>query len=225
MAFIFGLVTSLHCTLMCAPLQAVVLGKWLGGSNPGRVLIYHGGRILTYVILGVMIGFIGNSIGIQNWQKEFSLLAGLSLLIGYFSIRLLRWDQRINSMITPWLIRLQSRNYQRRNSWRFFIGGSINGLLPCGMVYAALIPAAATGYPDLAGLAMAMFGLGTLPLLLGLNLTSNRLFHTYPRLFSKLIPISVIFVAAILILRGMELGIPFLSPELPLDTNSVEACK
>ncbi len=225
MAFILGLATSLHCTLMCAPLQAVVLGKWLGGGKIGRILIYHGGRILTYVIMGVFIGIIGNSLGVQSWQKEFSLLAGLSLLLGYFSIRILRWDQRMNNIITPWLIRLQSRNYQRKNNWRFLIGGSINGLLPCGMVYAALIPAAATGYPDLAGIAMGMFGLGTLPLLAGLNLTSNRFFQSHPRLFSQLIPVSVILVAAILILRGMELGIPFLSPELPLDSNSVEACK
>ena len=225
MAFIFGLVTSLHCTLMCAPLQAVVLGKWLGGRSPGRLLLYHSGRILTYVAMGVLIGLIGNSIGIQTWQKEFSLLAGLSLLLGYFTVRLLRWDQRINGFITPWLIRLQSRNYQRKNRWRFLIGGSINGLLPCGMVYAALIPAAATGYPDMAGLAMAMFGLGTLPLLIGLNLTSNRFFSAYPGLFSKLIPISVVFVSAILILRGMELGIPYLSPELPVDMTSGEVCR
>lgn len=224
MAFIFGLVTSMHCTLMCAPLQAVVMGKWLGGNSTGKVLLYHFGRISTYVIMGVLIGFVGNSIGIQSWQKEFSLLAGLSLLLGYFSIRLLRWDRRINSLITPWLIRIQSRNYQRKNSMRYLVGGSINGLLPCGMVYAALIPAAATGYPDLAAAAMALFGLGTLPLLLGINLTSNRFFNAHPALFNKLIPLSVVFVSAILILRGMELGIPYLSPELPVDAASVEVC-
>ncbi len=225
MAFIFGLVTSLHCTLMCAPLQAVVMGKWLGGGSAGKVILYHSGRILTYAAMGILIGLIGNSIGLQSWQKEFSILAGLSLLLGYFSIRILRWDQRINSLITPWLIRLQSRNYQRKNNWRFLVGGSINGLLPCGMVYAALIPAAATGSPHLAGLAMAMFGLGTLPLLIGLNLTSNRFFTSHPALFSKLIPLSVIFVSALLIMRGMELGIPYLSPELPIDSASVQACE
>lgn len=209
---------------MCAPLQAVVMGKWLGGGSASKIFLYHGGRILTYVAMGILIGFIGNSIGIQTWQKEFSLLAGLSLLLGYFSIRVLRWDQRINGFLTPWLIRLQSRNYQRKNNWRFLIGGSLNGLLPCGMVYAALIPAAATGYPDMAGLAMLMFGLGTLPLLIGLNLSSNRFFASNPGLFSKLIPLSVVFVSVILILRGMELGIPFLSPELPVDAVSAEVC-
>ncbi len=224
MAFILGLVTSLHCTLMCGPLQAVVMGKWLGGGSLSKVLLYHSGRILTYIAMGLLIGLIGNFIGIQTWQKEFSLIAGLSLLLGYFSIQFLRWDKRINGLITPWLMRIQSKNYQRQSKFKFFVGGSINGLLPCGMVYAALIPAAATGYPGTAGLAMLMFGLGTIPLLVGINLTSNRLFNAHPRLLNKLIPLSVVFVAAILILRGMELGIPFLSPELPIDSPSAEVC-
>ena len=224
MAFILGLVSSLHCTLMCAPLQAVVMGKWLGGGSVLKVLLYHSGRILIYILLGILIGLIGNSIGVQSWQKEFSLIAGISILLAYVSMRMLRWDERLNSMITPWLIRMQSRNYQRKNSWRYLLGGAINGLLPCGMVYAALIPAAATGSVELSGIAMAMFGLGTLPMLIGLNLTSNRFIMSNPKLFNKLIPVSILFVSAILILRGMELGIPFVSPELPLDAASTEVC-
>lgn len=224
-AFTFGLISSLHCSLMCAPLQAVVMGQWLRNGKSSNWLLYHSGRIFTYSMLGLLIGLLGTAVGLPRWQSEFSIVAGLVLLFGYFGVKAMKWDRGLNRIITPFLIRLQPKLRSKKGSFWYFASGSLNGLLPCGMVYAALIPAAGTASLWQAGLAMAAFGAGTLPLLLSLNLAGNRFFLHQPRILNKLIPLTVILISSILILRGMDLGIPYLSPEMPVAGVAAEGCK
>ncbi|MDZ7847908.1 MAG: sulfite exporter TauE/SafE family protein [Owenweeksia sp.] len=99
-ALSFGLVSSLHCTIMCAPLQAVVMGQWLRSGKKANWLLYHSGRIFTYVTLGLGVGIVGTAMGVPTWQAEFTIIAGLLLLLGYFGFKTFQWDRQLYRLIT-----------------------------------------------------------------------------------------------------------------------------
>lgn len=224
LAFSFGLISSLHCLAMCGPLQAVVMGSWLKSKKRANWVIYHAGRISTYILLALIAALIGSSLGIPDWQGSFTIVAGLILILGYFGLKALTWDRKILALFNPLLKKIQGKAQGKTARAWYFSSGLANGLLPCGMVYAALIPA--LGLADLSSaiLYMLSFGLGTLPLLIGFNFFSNDLLLRFSPKLQKLIPISIILIGALLILRGMELDIPYLSPAAPKAAASIEAC-
>lgn len=224
LAFSLGLISSLHCVAMCAPLQAVVLGQWLKARSWPAYLLYHGGRFMTYALLGLLAATFGAALGIPRWQGEFSLIAGLLLLFGYFGFRFLGLDQKIMRLISPWLRRVQGQLRGGRRPLWLWLSGALNGLLPCGMVYAALLPAMGAEQPAQGALYMFFFGLGTLGLLLVFNLFSSQIWARYGSQLQALIPISIAVIALLLILRGLHLDIPYLSPALPKAGASIEHC-
>jgi sulfite exporter TauE/SafE len=209
---------------MCGPLQAVIMGQWLNGKTKGHWLLYHLGRISTYIIMALAVYALGSSIGLPKMQGSFTLIAGLSLLFGYFGLKALKWDRKAFQVLAPFLARGQRKVKGKKNSIWFLISGSLNGLLPCGMVYAALIPAIGLSQWSDVVFYMMAFGLGTLPLLLGFNLFSNTLLLKLGSHSRKLVPISIVFIACLLIVRGLELDIPYLSPALPKSGASLEVC-
>jgi len=223
-AFSFGLLSSLHCLGMCGPLQAVVMGQWLKSNRKSQWILYHLGRITTYVLLGLIAALFGSAIGIPQWQHEFTLAAGILLLFGYFGFKALQWDRKFSALLSPFLIRMQSQVKGKTGAQWFVLSGALNGLLPCGMVYAALLPATLAENPFSGMLYMLVFGLGTLPLLGSFNLFSNSIMARFAPQVNRLIPISVVLIATLLILRGLELDIPYLSPEMPKPNASVEHC-
>lgn len=225
-AFTLGLVSSLHCLGMCAPLQAVVMGQWLRSGKLYQALLYHGGRLATYALLGTAAALLGQWVGLPRWQGSFTIIAGLTLLLGYFGFKLLKWDRQFFALISPLLLRVQKRLRRRKgHAGLLALSGALNGLLPCGMVYAALLPAVTTGSVSLSALYMLAFGAGTLPLLLATHWVAGRLGSPLRQMGQHLIPLTVVLMSGLLILRGMELGIPFISPELAAGTQAGEACR
>ncbi len=224
LAFTFGLISSLHCLGMCGPLQAVVMGSWLKSKRRGNWFIYHSGRLSTYMALALIATLLGASMGIPDMQGSFTIIAGLILILGYFGLKVLSWDRKILAVFQPLLRQVQSKAQGKSAGTWYFVSGALNGLLPCGMVYAALVPAMALSNPAEGALYMLLFGAGTLPLLLGFNLFSNQLLLRFAPQLQKLIPISIVVIGALLILRGMELDIPYLSPAAPKPNASLESC-
>jgi len=225
MALTLGLVSSLHCVGMCAPLQAVVLQQWLRHGGRWQAVGYHAGRIATYVLMGLSAAFVGQAVGMPAWQNHFTILAGIALLVGYFLFRALRWDQQFYRLIGPWLMRLQKHLRQRPQSKGLVVlSGSINGLLPCGMVYAALLPAMTAPSLMGSGIFMLFFGLATLPALLAGQWFLARFAGPLRQMGPRLMPYTLLLVGGLLILRGMELGIPFLSPAAPAIGAVADGC-
>lgn len=222
LAFTFGLLSSAHCLAMCGPLQAVVMGQWLSSKSQYKWLTYHLGRLITYSILGLMAAFLGNAIGIPHLQSEFTIAAGLILLSGYFGMKLLKWDKKIFAQVMPILHQLKPKG--KKGVWFYYSSGALNGLLPCGMVYAALLPAASADELYNGAVYMLFFGLGTFPLLFVFNLFSNALMLRFGAHFQRLIPISVVLIALLLVLRGMQLDIPYISPPEQISSASAEGC-
>jgi len=211
-AFLLGLVGSLHCAAMCGPLVlAVPAAGHSRLSFTASRIIYHLGRIATYAAIGVLFGAVGKSFALVGLQRWLSILAGAAIFLG------LLMSSRLapNTPVARLVVRLKSmfgRLLRQRTIAAQFALGTINGLLPCGLVYIAAAGAAASGEVLGGAIYMAAFGAGTLPMMFGLGLAGARL--QFALRFRKLIPISVVVVAALLVLRGMSLGIPYLSPDI-----------
>ncbi len=213
-AFALGLLGSLHCAAMCGPLMLAlpapsgVAGRFLAGR-----IFYQLGRIATYCLLGVVAGLIGKSIFLAGLQRWLSIALGISILIGFLLSKKVALSAPVVRLVMQ-LKSAMSAQMRRRGFRSLILLGMLNGLLPCGLVYVAMAGAVSRG-SLLNGIAyMAMFGLGTLPTMLGISL-SGKLFPLSFRLkLRSAIPVGVCLLAGLLILRGMALGIPFVSPAL-----------
>ena len=212
-AFLLGLVGSVHCAIMCGPLvMAVSSGGRRGIPFVTARLVYNAGRISTYCAIGLLFGAVGKSFALVGIQRWLSLLAGAAILLGL----LLSTRFALKTPFAKFVLKLKSifgHLLQRRTLASQFLLGSLNGLLPCGLVYIAAAGAATTLSPFGGALHMAAFGAGTLPMMIGLGVASVRLRFMALR-FQKAIPICAMLVAILLLLRGMALGIPYLSPTL-----------
>jgi sulfite exporter TauE/SafE len=216
-AFLLGLAGSLHCAGMCGPLALTLPHP--GGGATGFVasrLAYNCGRIATYSVLGVIFGLLGKSLVLVGVQRWVSLGAGLLILAGL----LLSARAGVHApviRVVNWLKAGFGNLLQRRSLASLGLLGLLNGLLPCGLVYAACAGAAATGGLVLGVQYMALFGLGTLPLMLGISLSGAALSPKWRFKLQQLVPVSLALVAMLLILRGLALGIPYLSPDLAVN--------
>lgn len=226
-ALLLGLVSSLHCFGMCGPLQAAALGAFHKNVNTGYIALYHSTRILTYGVLGLLAGVIGKGVGLQSWQQETSILSGLLLLFAFAGFYILRLDKKLLKVLYPFISRLRTSLQKNKSARALYFSGSglINGLLPCGMVYLAIFPAMSSANLGVSFFYMILFGVGTLPLLILANVGALKFLHTRGKMVQKIIPAMVVITALLLILRGMDLGIPFVSPQQPVSGASTEVCE
>ncbi|HXJ61482.1 MAG TPA: sulfite exporter TauE/SafE family protein [Verrucomicrobiae bacterium] len=213
-AFLLGCAGSLHCAAMCGPLM-VALAKARPRTvraSTGRV-VYHLGRIGAYSLLGLVLGQAGRVMTLAGFQNWLSIGLGIGLLAGLvvaskvsLATPVWRWVALLKGGLGG-LLRRDALSAQA-------LMGALNGLLPCGLVYVAGAGATATGHALSGAASMAMFGLGTLPVMLSVHLAGQR--FPLPARFSlpNVTRVAVVLMAALLILRGLELGIPFLSPNL-----------
>ena len=213
-ALLLGLVGSLHCAGMCGPLALALptTGNARATFVLGRVA-YNVGRILTYCLLGAAFGLIGQTLAFAGFQRWVSLVAGSAILIGLLASSRFAVSVPVARAVA-WVKSGLSALLRRRSLASVFSLGVLNGLLPCGLVYAACAGAVATG-DLLSGVEyMAAFGFGTVPMMLGIGLVGQKLQFTLRFKLQRLIPACLALVAVLLILRGLSLGIPYLSPDL-----------
>ena len=219
-AFILGLVGSLHCAGMCGPLALALppAGNTTPACMLGRVA-YNLGRVVTYCVLGLVFGLVGATLWLAGIQRWVSIALGVALLLGLVaSRRVVAWNP-----VTSLVERLKapmSVLLRRRSLASLAVLGLLNGLLPCGLVYAACAGATATGGVLAGAQYMATFGAGTVPMMLALSL-SGKLVPVSLRLqLRKAIPVCLFLLGTLLILRGMSLDIPYLSPDLSAGSPS-----
>lgn len=221
-AFVLGLAGSLHCAAMCGPLALALPTAARNGLNlvVGRCA-YAVGRITTYCALGLVFGLAGRTLALAGIQRWVSIALGLTLLTGLFASRRLALWRPVTRLVEE-LKRVMARLLRRRSLAALALLGLLNGLLPCGLVYVACAGATATGGVASGAAYMAAFGLGTAPLMLAISF-SGRLLPLPVRLrLRAAIPVSVFLLGVLLILRGMSLGIPYVSPSIPY--GSVGCC-
>lgn len=212
-AFLLGIGGSLHCLGMCGPLiMAVPFPSGKGGLKWLSTLVYYLAKCLAYGSMGIFMGMFGKGISLINWQQGLSVVAGIIILVMAFIPAVLRkfkgtflFQKEFNNLF----VRLQ----QHPRLHYYFLLGFLNGFLPCGLVFTALTAAAVTAGPLPGFLFMVLFGLGTTPALATLSLFKTRIGLRFrPQLKKTALFISV-FLGLLLIIRGMNLGITYISPE------------
>ncbi len=219
---IIGFLGSVHCIGMCGPI-AIALPA--GFSSSLRLLLsrltYNVGRVLTYCALGAISGLLGKSIAMAGFQRSLSITAGALIALGVLlpvvaRRRLLPLDAL--PLVLDRVKSLWGRLFAKRTIWSVFVIGILNGFLPCGFLYVGLAASAATGGVVSATAYMALFGLGTVPAMLATSFFGGFLTVRVKQYLLKLMPATALVVAVLLILRGLSLGIPYISPILPSDS-------
>ena len=217
--FLFGLLGSFHCVGMCGAIALALPGQ--AGTLPlrhaGGRLLYNLGRVTTYATLGAGAGLVGHGLRLAGVQQSLSIASGILILL------LVAVPERYTSrMASPlglnrplvWVKATLGRLFQQPTLPALYATGLLNGLLPCGLVYLAL--AGALSAPGVAGAAayMACFGLGTLPLMFGLSLSGRLMPLVWRTRMRQAVPYVASVLAVLFIVRGLGLGIPYLSPQL-----------
>jgi len=211
-AFLMGLVGSLHCAGMCGPIAVALpyrTGMQTREETFFKILTYNTGRIITYSIMGLLFGMIGKSfftMGAQKWVLV--VLAVLLIIVALFSIDVESESLRIpaikkfNTMIKNRLARLMKNT----TLVSFLYIGILNGFLPCGLVYMAIVAAIAIGSVYHAVLYMALFGIGTMPLMIAFGLGGNLISARFRRILRKMYPAFMIAFAVLFIMRAFKIG-------------------
>ena len=221
-----GVLGSFHCVGMCGPLALSLPVQHLQGFQKfAGIVTYNFGRIFTYSLLGFILGFVGMSFSFFGWQQIFSIVLGCILLVIFFAL-LFRKKIFQNSFIqntwNQYIVRLLSPLFGRKTFGALFLIGLLNGLLPCGLVYMAVAGGLATGNILYSSLFMASFGLGTLPAMIAMSFAGSFISLKIRNNMKKVIPYIFACMGILLILRGMNLNIPYVSPAL--ESRHVEIC-
>lgn len=227
-ALSLGFIGSFHCIGMCGPIALTLPVRHLDGARQqAGILLYNAGRITTYAALGCVSGWLGRQFflgGLQQWLS-ITLGAGLLLIIilqyggsrTRFSIKTGFYTKHIKKMLGRLLHRQQLRT--------LYTIGILNGLLPCGLVYFAVTGAVATGNIWQGALFMAAFGAGTLPAMVAISWFNDLISINLRNKLRRCIPFAVGIMALLLIMRGLNLGIPYLSPSIPSQNEkAMEHC-
>ncbi|PHQ57069.1 MAG: hypothetical protein COC16_02090 [Lutibacter sp.] len=228
-ALVLGLVGSFHCIGMCGPIAFVIPIDRSSKTNMFfQIFLYNFGRLITYSFIGLLFGFIGKGLYLAGFQQRLSILMGIimiALVIIPVSIfNKFNFSKPLYKIISN--VKLRLGIYLNKKSYKaLFLIGFFNGFLPCGLVYMALIGSISTGNVVQGALYMTLFGLGTIPMMTAAVLLGNFVNLSLRKKIQNIIPAFVVIIGLLFILRGLGLGIPYISPsdaKLQLSTNPIE---
>lgn len=223
-AFILGLMGSFHCVGMCGPIAFLLP---VDRSNSFRkitqISIYHLGRLLAYGIMGLFFGLIGKSLYIFGIQQQLSIGIGILMIVAVLIPTQIVNKYKVFQPIYGSISRVKSalgKALKKKTADTFLTIGFLNGFLPCGLVYMAVFASMATGQSILGSLYMVLFGLGTIPLMTTAIYLGKFLNTKVKQNIKRAIPVVVIIIGILFIMRGLGLGIPYISPAPMVDSVS-----
>ena len=216
-ALALGFASGFHCIGMCGPIAlSMGLTRKQATNYYLQNLTYQFGRITTYAFLGAVLGIVGEGFELAGFQQYLTVFAGILLIVmALFSFGGKDFSSKI-PLLSKFLFKvklklgkiLQKADYKSR-----FTTGILNGFLPCGMVYMALTASLAAGGIWQSAAFMALFGLGTLPFMFAIVLVGNLMTSAFRIKILKFVPVMMLILGGLFIVRGLEMGIPFLSPK------------
>ena len=215
-ALVLGLLGSFHCIGMCGPIAFLLpLNRTNRSKRIFQLFSYHIGRLFTYGLLGFVFGLLGKSLNLFGIQQQLSISIGVGMILMIlipskifsrynFSKPMYALVGNVKNVMGVYL--------KKKSSKTFFVLGFLNGLLPCGLVYMAVFGAMASGGATYGALYLVLFGLGTVPLMTVAIYLGNFLKGKAKQNILKAIPVFVVVIGLLFILRGMGLGIKYISP-------------
>jgi sulfite exporter TauE/SafE len=215
-ALFLGLISSLHCIGMCGPIAMMLP---IDHKNPTKkalqILTYHLGRITAYALLGFVFGLLGKGLFLAGFQQQLSIVVGiLMIVIALIPDRIFaqyNFSRPMYQLISKMKTHLGSQ-FKRKSPDALFTIGVLNGLLPCGMVYAALFGAIAMQNTLLSVSYMVLYGLGTIPMMSAVVYFSNFITQPFRNKLQRVIPLVTFIIGTLFILRGLGLNINYISP-------------
>ncbi|RPI67839.1 MAG: sulfite exporter TauE/SafE family protein [Ignavibacteriae bacterium] len=227
--FLIGIAGSFHCAGMCGPIaMALPVAQHASRTSftTGR-LMYQAGRITTYATLGALAGLGAGAIALAGYERTISIVAGSLMILA--AVMQLLWHRSL--IPSAPLVKLTApvrssmqRLLQRNSTIALFGIGLVNGLLPCGLVLAAIFGSAATTSAIDGAVFMASFGLGTLPMMTMLSLGGAWIMSRLRGRYRLVMPILALMLGGLVIVRGMGLGIPYVSPAPPVAEHAADCC-
>jgi len=225
-ALMLGIGGSLHCVGMCGPLMFGALLNRNGATISIRqFLLYHIGRIGIYAAWGLLFGLIGTSARWFGMQQHISLAMGIAILVVLLITQFFPGveGKLSGNPLSNFIGKKMIPYLHSKIPASAFMGGLLNGMLPCGLVYIALAGASAVQDPIKGSLFMVYFGIGTLPLLAALLMLGKSLQLTIKKNMTRWYPALIGGMAVLLILRGLDKG-NMLSPSLLPGKNAAVHC-
>ena len=215
-AFVLGLLGSFHCVGMCGPIAFMLpVDRTNVYKKLSQITIYHFGRLLAYSIIGLVFGLVGKSFYLFGFQQQLSIAIGILMIafviIPQHTLNKYHISKPIYKLISKVKSALGSA-LKKKTADTFLTIGFLNGFLPCGLVYMAVFAAIASGNALSGSLYMILFGLGTIPLMTTAIYFSHFLKGNMRQKIQKAIPVFVVLIGILFILRGLGLGIPYISP-------------
>ncbi len=219
--FVGGLLGSTHCIGMCGPyvLMCLATPGFGGAPSPLAFTLFTGARLSVYAGLGALAGQAGESLAgragsAAAWVSiaagAIALLLGLSLLGILPDITALLSRAGLDRVVRGGMAgarRLEGPfspvPAPLRKVLLVLLLGGIQGLLPCGLVYAFVARAAAAGTPGGGGAVMLAFGLGTVPMIAALTFFSAKMALSLRERLFRLAGVIVVMGGALLVLRGL----------------------
>lgn len=227
-AFGMGAIGSFHCVGMCGPLAlSLPLRNNSSWAKLSGALLYNAGRIVTYSFFGLLFGLVGRTFALFGFQQWLSVILGAGILVFVILPKRIPGLQKRNAGL--WVYEKVRTSlgslFLQRNQASLFLIGLLNGLLPCGLVYMAAAGAVAAGDVSESVLFMAFFGLGTLPVMWSVAFFGNYIGVGIRQKIRRAYPYMMLLMACLLILRGMGLGIPYVSPKMnEQKAQTIECC-
>jgi hypothetical protein len=215
-AFVLGFGGSVHCIGMCGPLALSLpfqsfqgVYKWLA------VFFYNIGRVSTYIGIGIAAGLLGRGVNWFGVTQIVSIVIGLIIVFSFLLPRLFpQTSLPFLNRFKKWQINAMQKIMHKQSAGWMYIFGVLNGLLPCGLVYTAVAASLVAHNIYESMLFMGFFGLGTIPAMVLLVAAAKHLPSGLRQQFRKLVPVFTFIIGCLLILRGLNLDIPFISPYL-----------
>jgi sulfite exporter TauE/SafE len=212
-AFMLGLLGSMHCLVMCGPLVMGVarLSDQSFLHKIKQASVYNFGRIGAYVLLGIVFSMIGSALSVVGLQKAMSIITGAFLiLLLVFSLDIESFifkSSRARSLYARYFNYLSKSTIVLANEYAVGLG-FLNGLLPCGMVYVALAGAMASDTIFNGAVFMFLFGIGTLPMMFSLMVGAQWVKRLGRNRLKRFIPIAQFCLGVYLIYRGIVVEAP-----------------
>ena len=220
-AFILGLLGSFHCMGMCGPIAFLLpVDRTNSLRKITQITTYHFGRLLAYSLIGLFFGLIGKSLYIFGIQQQLSIIIGILMIVAVLIPTHLANTFKIAQPIYRIISKVKSglgQALKKKTTDAFLTIGFLNGFLPCGLVYMAVFASIATKEAFMGSIYMVLFGLGTIPLMTSAIYLGKFLNSKVKQNIQKAIPVFVVIIGVLFILRGLGLGIPYLSPAPMVD--------
>lgn len=215
-AFIFGLISSLHCIGMCGPIALMIP---VDRTNPAKkttqIITYHLGRLTAYALIGLVFGLVGKGFFLAGIQQRLSVFIGVAMIITILTSERVLANYNFSKPVYRLISKIKSslgKQFKNKSYQSLFTIGLLNGFLPCGMVYVALFGAIAMQNVPFGILYMLLFGIGTIPMMSSVTYLNSIMTVSFRNKIQKAIPYVGVIIGILFILRGLGLGIPYVSP-------------